>query len=50
MATTIKKTKALNHNQPHKCPTGIKGFDQITIRPELPITWFPRPWDGRGLG
>jgi circadian clock protein KaiC len=30
MATTTKKPKALNQNQPHKCPTGIKGFDQIT--------------------
>ena len=28
MAKTIKKTKA--SDQPQKCPTGIKGFDQIT--------------------
>ena len=25
-----KKTKAFNRHQPHKCPTGIKGFDEIT--------------------
>ena len=25
-----KKKIAFNHNQLHKCPTGIKGFDQIT--------------------
>jgi circadian clock protein KaiC len=30
MPKTPKKTKAFNHNQMHKCPTGIKGFDQIT--------------------
>ena len=30
MPKTAKKTKSLNHNQIHKCPTGIKGFDQIT--------------------
>ncbi|MGZ6202100.1 MAG: ATPase domain-containing protein, partial [Thermodesulfobacteriota bacterium] len=30
MPKTPKKTKAFNHNQIHKCPTGIKGFDQIT--------------------
>ena len=30
MPKTPKKTKALNHNQLPKCPTGIKGFDQIT--------------------
>ena len=28
MAKIIRKAKALK--QPHKCPTGIKGFDQIT--------------------
>src|SRR5471030_1588952 len=30
MPKAPKQTKALNHNQIHKCPTGIKGFDQIT--------------------
>jgi circadian clock protein KaiC len=30
MPKTPKKTKAFNHNQIHKCPTGIIGFDQIT--------------------
>ena len=30
MPKTPKKTKAFNHNKLHKCPTGIKGFDQIT--------------------
>ena len=30
MPKTPKKTKAFNDNQIHKCPTGIKGFDQIT--------------------
>ncbi len=30
MPKTAKKTKALNHNQIPKCPTGIKGFDEIT--------------------
>ena len=30
MPKTSKNTKAFNHNQLHKCPTGIKGFDQIT--------------------
>src|ERR1039458_3203421 len=30
MAKTTKKTKALNHNQMQKCPTGIKGLDEIT--------------------
>jgi len=30
MPQTPKKTIALNHNQLPKCPTGIKGFDQIT--------------------
>ncbi len=30
MPTTSKKTKALKHHQLPKCPTGIKGFDQIT--------------------
>ena len=30
MPKTSKKTKALNHYQLPKCPTGIKGFDQIT--------------------
>jgi circadian clock protein KaiC len=30
MPKTPKKTKALDHNQIDKCPTGIKGFDQIT--------------------
>ena len=27
---TIRKTKAVNHNQLQKCPTGIKGLDEIT--------------------
>jgi circadian clock protein KaiC len=30
MPTTPKKTQASNRNQLHKCPTGIKGFDEIT--------------------
>jgi len=30
MPTTPKKTKVFNRHQPHKCPTGIKGFDEIT--------------------
>jgi circadian clock protein KaiC len=30
MSRTPKKTKAINQNQLDKCPTGIKGFDQIT--------------------
>jgi circadian clock protein KaiC len=30
MPTTAKKTKAFNFKQLLKCPTGIKGFDQIT--------------------
>src|ERR1035437_8909710 len=30
MPKTLKKKSAVNHNQLHKCPTGIKGFDQIT--------------------
>jgi circadian clock protein KaiC len=30
MTKTVKKIKAFNQNQLHKCPTGIKGFDQIT--------------------
>jgi len=30
MSKTAKKTKVLNHNQIAKCPTGIKGFDEIT--------------------
>ena len=30
MKKTSTKTKALNHNRLHKCPTGIKGFDEIT--------------------
>jgi hypothetical protein len=30
MTKTVKKTKAFNPDQLHKCPTGIKGFDQIT--------------------
>ncbi len=30
MPTTPRKTLALNHNQLPKCPTGIKGFDEIT--------------------
>src|SRR5476651_1813279 len=30
MPKAPKQTKAPNHNQIHKCPTGIKGFDQIT--------------------
>ncbi len=30
MPKTFKKTKSLNHYQLLKCPTGIKGFDQIT--------------------
>ena len=30
MPKTPKTKSAFNHNQLHKCPTGIKGFDQIT--------------------
>jgi len=30
MPKTPKKTKVFNRHQPHKCPTGIKGFDEIT--------------------
>jgi circadian clock protein KaiC len=30
MPKTSKKKRALNHNQLHKRPTGIKGFDEIT--------------------
>ena len=30
MNKTPKKTKANNPNRLNKCPTGIKGFDQIT--------------------
>ncbi len=30
MAKTPQKTKALDQNRLQKCPTGIKGFDQIT--------------------
>jgi circadian clock protein KaiC len=30
MPKTPKKESAFSHNQLHKCPTGIKGFDQIT--------------------
>ncbi|MBC7838200.1 MAG: circadian clock protein KaiC [Nitrospiraceae bacterium] len=30
MPNTRKKKKAFTHNQLDKCPTGIKGFDQIT--------------------
>src|ERR1035437_5132999 len=30
MPNTPKNTKALNRNQMDKCPTGIKGFDQLT--------------------
>jgi len=30
MPKTPKKKSAFSHNQLHKCPTGIKGFDQIT--------------------
>src|SRR5476649_2741071 len=30
MPKAPKQTKALNHNQIDKCPTGITGFDQIT--------------------
>jgi circadian clock protein KaiC len=30
MPKTPKKKSTFNHNQLHKCPTGIKGFDQIT--------------------
>ena len=30
MPKTVKETKSLNHKQIHKCPTGIKGFDEIT--------------------
>ena len=30
MPKTPKKKRAFNHNQLHKCPTGIKGFDEIT--------------------
>ena len=30
MTKTLKKRGVTNHNRMHKCPTGIKGFDQIT--------------------
>src|ERR1022692_470203 len=30
MPKTSKKKRAFNHNQLHKRPTGIKGFDEIT--------------------
>jgi circadian clock protein KaiC len=30
MLKTPKKKRAFNHYQLHKCPTGIKGFDEIT--------------------
>ena len=30
MLKTPKKKRAFNRNQLHKCPTGIKGFDEIT--------------------
>jgi circadian clock protein KaiC len=30
MPKTPKTKSAFNHNQLHKCPTGIKGFDAIT--------------------
>jgi len=30
MPKTRKKKNASNHHQLHKCPTGIKGFDEIT--------------------
>src|ERR1700688_3757038 len=30
MPKTLKKRNAFNHHQLHKCPTGIKGFDEIT--------------------
>ena len=30
MPKTLKKKNAFNHHQLHKCPTGIKGFDEIT--------------------
>src|SRR6202521_484168 len=30
MPKTAKKKSAFNHNQLHKCRTGIKGFDEIT--------------------
>ncbi|HXB68682.1 MAG TPA: circadian clock protein KaiC [Candidatus Acidoferrales bacterium] len=30
MPKTFKRAQAPNRNQTHKCPTGIKGFDQIT--------------------
>ena len=30
MPKTFKKKRAFNHYQLHKCPTGIKGFDEIT--------------------
>jgi len=30
MPKTSKKKRAFNRNQLHKCPTGIKGFDEIT--------------------
>src|SRR5471030_1159785 len=30
MPKTAKKKSAFNHNQLQKCPTGIKGFDEIT--------------------
>ena len=30
MPKTPRKNTAFNHNQLQKCPTGIKGFDEIT--------------------
>ena len=30
MRNTPQKQRALHHHQLHKCPTGIKGFDEIT--------------------
>ena len=30
MTKTLKKRGVIHHNRMQKCPTGIKGFDQIT--------------------
>jgi circadian clock protein KaiC len=30
MPKTSKKNSSVNHHQLQKCPTGIKGFDEIT--------------------
>jgi hypothetical protein len=30
MPKTRKNKSTFNHNQLHKCPTGIQGFDQLT--------------------